>query len=227
VYMLFRAFPELLDTPTIKINGYIPEIIILLKNNYPELEKQLKLAYQSLLSDVGFQLVSCSLPTEILLSNLTELIDILDQQVLEIKTEPELKVTFLQRLIGYLILEIKQGKSYRNELEQWLQKYLKNDWKSLVRLLEFKREQKRTNSTGGTEQEKEPCLLVSVTKENNGLRLRSWIIEDVKHYDPTQESPQKRNYCKSLQSNEGIIIKNLEQQFFVQYLRDVYQEALN
>ena len=52
VYMLFRAFPELLDTPTIKINGYIPEIIILLKNNYPELEKQLNLAYQNLLSDV-------------------------------------------------------------------------------------------------------------------------------------------------------------------------------
>jgi hypothetical protein len=182
VYMLFRAFPELLDTPTIKINGYIPEIIILLKNNYTELEKELNLAYQ-------------------------------------------LKVTWLQILIGYLILEIKQGKSYRNELNQWLQKYLKNDWESLVRLLELKREQKRTNLSGGTEQEKEPCLLVSVTKENNGLRLRSWIIEDVKHYDPTQESPQKRNYCKSLQSNEGIIIKNLEQQFFVQYLKDVYQEA--
>jgi hypothetical protein len=227
VYMLLRAFPELLDTPTIKINGYIPEIIILLKNNYTELEKELNLAYQNLLSDVGFELVRSSLPTEILLSNLTELIDILEQQVSLITTESQLKVTRLQILIGYLILEIKQGKSYRNELNQWLQKYLKNDWESLVRLLELKREQKRTNLSGGTEQEKEPCLLVSVTKENNGLRLRSWIIEDVKHYDPTQESPQKRNYCKSLQSNEGIIIKNLEQQFFVQYLKDVYQEAFN
>ena len=68
-------------------------------------------------------------------------------------------------------------------------------------------------------------MLVSITQENQGFRLRSWIIEDIKHYDSTQESPQKRNYCKSLKSNE---IKNkLEQQFLIQYLKEVYQEALS
>jgi hypothetical protein len=228
--VLLKAWEPLVNVA--KIKGKIARIISLLRCILPDknYQDQLNIAYKKLRIEIGNSLVD--LP-EAIPSSLYDFIYQLDERV---STYPSgLKFSYLEIFIGYLILEFDLTDALANLLGEnfktWLQEYV-TDWKSLLDLLAVKCQQIRellSGTEGGMiQREKEPCLLVSITEENKGLRLRSWIIEDVKHYEPTQESPQKRNYCKSLKSNEGIIIKNkLEQQVFIQYLKDVYQEAFS
>ncbi|MGB5768978.1 MAG: trypsin-like peptidase domain-containing protein, partial [Crocosphaera sp.] len=232
--MLIKAFPILLEIATIK--GCIPEIIILLKDTcaYQELEYELNCAYKKMVAHLEFNLVS--LPQKFIVSNLTSLIYDLQEQRIYLTNELE-KFTFLSLFIGYFYCEINPvnllGKLLRKELKKWLENYVK-DWKSLISILKIKCQQseeriiqKREKISQIDEKKQEPCLLVCISEENNIFRFRSWLIKDLKKYNPIQE--EERNYCKSLTATEGEVIKKtqkFEQQIIVDYLKKVYQEAL-
>ncbi len=231
--MLLKAFPLLSTVATIK--GCIPEIIILLKDAYQDLESELNSAYQKTVFELGFNLVS--LPQKIILSNLTSLIYDLQEQKFSLTNELE-KFTLLQILIGYFYLEIKDNnllrKLLREKLKKWLGKSGTENWKSLIAILEIKSQQsqemilKKTEKISQiNEQKQEPCLLVCITEENNVFRFRCWLIKDIKNYNDSQV--QERNDCKPLTATEGEVIKKtdkIEQQIIVDYLKKVYQEAL-
>ena len=162
--ILLKAWEPL--TSVSKIEGKIPKIIQLLKSiresNYQD---QLKIAYDKFRLEVGKALVN--LP-EAIPSSLYDFIYQLDERV---STYPSgAKFSDLEILISYLILQFDPKDAlaslFKDNFNEWLQKYV-TDWKSLLDLSAEKCKQIRELLSGTMIQtEKEPCLLVSITQEN-------------------------------------------------------------
>ena len=222
--VLLKAWDRLLDLA--RVEGRIPEIISSIRcvfenKNYQD---QLNTAYENLVIEVRDNLVDLPRKIPFSWSDFIEIIYQLDERHFTYTSQS--KFSWLEIFIGYLVIQLNSTDALAKLLKKWLKKYQKK-WEVLINTLEINRQQRSLNVSQKST-DKNPCLFVSLTEENNSLMLRAWIVKDINSYHPTEKEPQKRGEYQSLTPNEGISLGNhLQENELINHLKKFKRESEN
>jgi arsenate reductase-like glutaredoxin family protein len=222
--VLLKAWDRLLDLA--QVEGRIPEIISSIRcvfenKNYQD---QLNTAYENLVIEVRDNLVDLPRKIPFSWSDFIEIIYQLDERHFTYTSQS--KFSWLEIFIGYLVIQLNSTDALAKLLKEWLKKY-QTKWEVLINTLEINRQQRSLNVSQKST-DKNPCLFVSLTEENNSLMLRAWIVKDINSYHPTEKEPQKRGEYQSLTPNEGISLGNhLQENELINHLKKFKRESEN